>query len=91
MEDKIYRSIDVWRRKNSNCAIRYRCFEIIGEGKFYVQSADCHYFPTDHNQTKNHDNQFLELFLETSPDKRTEGYPTIKEAIEMHENEFENF
>ncbi len=91
IKDKCYRLIDVWRKKNDDCAVRYRCFEILGENIFFVQSTDYFFHPINDRHIKNLDKQLIELFLETPPDSRTEGYSTLQEAIDMHEREFEDF
>jgi hypothetical protein len=36
------------------------------------------------------DRQFLELLIEEVPEARAETYPTLEEAIRMHDREFAN-
>ena len=84
----IYRSIDIWKRKNGRYAIRYRCLELIGQNEFCVQSCDYYYYPVDENQIIQSDKQFIDLFVEIAPEDRTKFYPSLDEAIYAHENEF---
>ncbi len=88
LTDKLYKSIDVWRKHSNKCAIRYRCFQVVGEKKFCVQSADYFYYPIDKEQIENFESQFLQLFIDCLPDERTETYATLEEAIKKHEEEF---
>ncbi len=87
----LYREINVWKRLNQQCAVRYRCFEIIGGNRFCVQSADFFYYPIDYQQLKRSDEQFAELLIESDPDERAIAYSSIEEAIKRHEAEFEDF
>lgn len=86
---KKYRMIDVWERKGDNCAVRYRCFEVLGENKFGVQNTDFFYPETEYSHNLNLDSQFLELFLEIPPDERTEVFLSLEEAIKKHQEEFD--
>jgi hypothetical protein len=55
---------------------------------FCVQSADYFYIPVDEKQLSDSNKQFLELFIEESPDSRSQMFSTIEEAIESHLKEF---
>lgn len=90
MKKKIFKFFDVWERSEKDCAIRYRCFEVLGERKFGVQNTDYLRYPISEAQRIDFDNQFLELLIEVSPEKRTEVYPTIEEAIKKHKDDFED-
>jgi hypothetical protein len=81
--------IDVWERRGGNCAVRYRCFEVLGENKFGVQNADFFYPETEYKQGSDLDSQFLELFLDIPPDERTEVFSSLEEAIKKHQEEFD--
>lgn len=85
---KLYKVIDVWKKYSDKCAVRYWCFEILGESRYCVQSCDYFYYPVDKKQIQISDSQFVELFIESLPEDRTETYSTLDEAIRMHEKEF---
>lgn len=88
---KLYKSIDVWKVHEDNILIRYRCFEMLGEKKFCVQSADFFRLPIAEEQIHQLEKQAMELFLETLPDERSETFTSLEEAIEMHESDFVGF
>ena len=88
IDKKIYRLIDVWERNSDECAVRYRCFEVLGTNKYCVQSADFFSIPITDSQLFDFNEQFLELFLEAPPDKRAGVYSTLEEAIQKHKEEF---
>ena len=90
MKKKLFKFFDVWERSEKDYAIRYRCFEVLGEHKFGVQNADFLRHPISNAQQIDFDNQFLELLIEVSPEKRTEVYPTLEEAIKRHKDEFDD-
>lgn len=81
---KLYRSIDVWRRMPNGQLARYRCFELLSQGRYCVQSLD---FVSSEQQALL-DRQFVELLSETAPDERAASYPTLEEAIAAHDREF---
>ena len=81
MNSKLYKSIDVWERQGEDCAIRYRCFEILGESKFCVQSVDYYFLPFSEEQRLQLEKQFVELIIEQAPDDRSGFAPTLEEAI----------
>ena len=81
----LYEAIDVWRKQNDGTAIRYRCFKVLPEGGYCVQSAD--YFPTVNADLEK---QFIELFTEQEPDERSGIFSTLKEAITNFDQEFGN-
>ncbi|NEP63528.1 MAG: hypothetical protein F6K31_42635 [Symploca sp. SIO2G7] len=84
----MFKSIDIWKRIDSETAICYRCFQRLTDGQFCVQSADYYHLPLEDTQVKALDRQFLELFIEESPEQRSSLYPTLEEAIAMYEFEF---
>lgn len=88
MKSFLYRQIDVWKKTDNTCAIRFRCFENIETNMFCVQSADYFHIPVDEKQLSDSTKQFLELFIEESPDSRSKMFSTIEEAIESHLKEF---
>jgi len=81
----LYKTIDVWVRKDNRTVVRYRCFESLDSGRFSVQSAD---FYRDGKPSANLDNQFVELFTEQDPSKRSGEHASLKAAIDAHNREF---
>jgi len=88
MSDQI-RAFDVWKRKQSGEAVRYRCFEDLSIHKFCVQSADFYRLPLSNDHVEQLERQFLELLIEQSPFDRTSAFETIGEAIAAHDASFE--
>ncbi len=86
---KLYKSIDVWRKKDSNTLIRYSCFEVIPGKQFCVQSADFFNLPLSEDRVKNLEKNFFELLCEQEPDIRGGTYPSLEEAISRHDQEFQ--
>ena len=80
----IYRAIDVWQRRPDGQLVRYRCFQLLPDGGYCVQSAD---FP-DAEQNAFLDKQFLELLAESAPEERSKVHPSLEEAIAAHQAEF---
>jgi hypothetical protein len=84
-----YREISVWERRATGQLVRYRCLELLPEGGFCVQSAD--FYRPGHNwaeQDRMLTQQFIELLVEDSPERRSRTYTTLREAIERHQQEF---
>lgn len=86
---KLYRFFDVLEKNDSNSFIVYRCFEVLSENAFGVQSADYIYHPLSEDQLIDFRKQFETLFIETPPDERTKAYSSIEEAIKKHKEDFE--
>ncbi len=84
----MFKAIDIWKQLDLSTAIRYRCFERLSDGRFCVQSADYYTLPLREVQVKMLDQQFLELFLEVSPDQRSPLCTTLTEAIAMFDRDF---
>ena len=80
----MYESVDVWKRVDEQMLARYRCFRSLENNKYYVQSFDYYRVPFDAAQIAFLDNQFLELMVEESPDKRSDGFDSLDEAIEKY-------
>ena len=89
MNNAFYRQIDVWKKIDSSCVIRFRCFENLSTKLFCVQSSDYFHIPIDDKQLSYSDKQFLELLIEESPDTRSNSFSTVEEAISCHLKEFE--
>lgn len=84
----LYQAIDVWKRVSETELVRYRCFRNLATNKVSVQSADFYRLPLDTAQAANLEKQYLELLEEQEPDKRTESYDSIEEAIAAHDRDF---
>lgn len=84
----MFKAIDIWKKIDDVTAVRYRCFQRITDGQFCVQSADYYHLPANENQVRTLDRQFLELFIEESPDQRSSLHRTLEEAIAQYELEF---
>ncbi len=84
----MFKAITIWKRLDNTKALSYRCFQRLTDGMFCVQSADYYYFPIREEQVGMLERQFLELFLEESPDTRSSLYPTVEEAIASYDAEF---
>ncbi|KAM3093803.1 hypothetical protein ACKFKF_28630 [Phormidesmis sp. 146-12] len=84
----MFKAIDIWKRIDDTAAIRYRCFQRLTDQQFCVQSADYYYLSLNEKQIRTLDQQFLELFIEESPDQRSAFYSTIEEAIAQYDQDF---
>ena len=87
----MFKAIDVWKRLDDSTLVRYRCFQVLPENKYCVQSADFYRHPLDAKLISNLEKQYVELLFEEAPDTRAETYGTLEEAILRHEQDFEQF
>jgi hypothetical protein len=85
---KYYKVLDVWSRKNEKTVVRYRCFQLLPDGGYSVQSADHYHAPFADIRTEELDKQFLELLSEEAPEARSPLFPTVDEAIGAFVREF---
>jgi hypothetical protein len=88
MNFRICRRHDIWRRLSDRRAVRYVCFEALGDGLFSVQSADFFGFPVDARVLRYQEDQAIELFIETDPVERGSVFASLDEAIAAHDAEF---
>jgi hypothetical protein len=86
---KYYEALDVWSRKDEKTVVRYRCFRLLPDGGYSVQSADHYHGPFADIPARQLDKQFLELFLEEAPEIRSPLFTTLDEAIRAFVREFE--
>ena len=84
-----YKEINIWERHSDSEAVCYRCFEILPEGKYCVQSSDFFRKATSPKHLTQLERQFIELLIEEAPEKRSPVFPTLQEAIERHKLDFE--
>lgn len=87
---KYYKALDVWSRKNEKTVVRYRCFQLLPDGGYSVQSADHYHAPFLDTRAGQLDKQFLELLLTEAPEVRSPPFPTLDEAIRAFVREFED-
>lgn len=83
-----YEKIDVWKKVDDKCLIRFRCYKVLGKEKYYVQSSDYFYLPISSEKLMLFESQQLELFLDIEPNERTSSFASLEEAIDEHEKEF---
>jgi hypothetical protein len=83
-----YKAIDVWSRKDDGRIVRYRCFQLLPDGGYCVQSADYYHAPFGDARPAQHEKQFLELLLEEAPKVRSPLLPTLIEAIRAFDRDF---
>jgi hypothetical protein len=84
-----YKAIDVWSRRDEGTVVRYRCFQLLPDGGYSVQSADYYKAPFLDSRPAKHEKQFLELLLEEDPKVRSPLFRTLVEAIRAFDREFD--
>jgi len=80
----MYRAVEVWAHMSESQAVRFRCFQNLRTGMFSVQSSDFYALPVNPERFRQHEEQYLQLFIESPPDKRSSAFPTLEAAIEAH-------
>jgi hypothetical protein len=91
IENRLYKEVSVWKKIDDKTLLRYRCFQILPDEKYCVQSADFYSLPLDDAQTNYLSKQFIELLTEEDPETRAEGlYNSLQEAISAHDAGFQN-
>lgn len=53
MNTSLYRQFDVWKKIDEKVLAIFRCFEILENNMFCVQSADYFYYPFNDTQLSN--------------------------------------
>jgi hypothetical protein len=84
------RPFDIWRRKDTETLVRYRCFEHLETAGFCVQNADFYRAPVTDEYLWQLEKQYLELLLEEDPFSRSGSFASVEEAIEEHDASFED-
>jgi hypothetical protein len=84
----MFKAIDVWKRLADGSLARYRCFEVLPNHGYYVQSVDFYTEPLEVKRMQEFDVQFIELLLEAAPNCENETYQTLEEAIANHDADF---
>jgi hypothetical protein len=85
---KIYRQVDVWVRLEDQRIAVYRCFEVLPDRKYCVQSKDFFSVPVDLGAVRESEKRFFELLAEEAPEVRTGAFNALEEAIQNHDQEF---
>lgn len=86
--DRFFKEINIWKSVDERTVARYRCFEILPDGKFVVQSKDFIYEDSDKTYRENLETYFIEsLSSELFEEMIVEASSTIEEAIAKHEAE----
>jgi hypothetical protein len=85
-KDLLYKAFDVWQREGNRLRV-YRCFEILPDGGFAVQSCD--FVQPDQSPASFSQRNYFELLHEQAPDARSGAFATIEEAIAAHNRYFD--
>ena len=87
----MFKAVDVWKRLDNGGLARYRCFELLPDHRYCVQSVDFYNEPLNVKTVHELDQQFIELLLEAAPNSENETYGTLEEAIANHDLDFGQF
>jgi hypothetical protein len=87
-QPRLYIEVNVWKRIDQSRLLRYRCFHLLPENKYAVQSADFYNLPVDDKQIRYLDKQFIQLFCEEEPAVRSDLFESLEEAIAAHDRDF---
>ena len=88
--ERFFKEINIWKPLDDKRIIRYRCSEILPEGKFFVKASDCLYENSGKKDWDILESYFLESLFDGILDELAESASdTIEEAIAKHEAEFE--
>jgi hypothetical protein len=85
---RLYIEINVWKPIDENVLVRYRCFRILPDNKYVVQSADFYNLPLDDKQISYLSKQFSQLLCEEEPAIRSDMFDSLEEAIAAHDLDF---
>lgn len=91
IKDRFYKEINIWKPVDDRTVTRYRCFEIMPEGKFFVQSSDYIYEDSDEKYRESLDDYFFDsLSKENFEEMSKNASETLEEAIAKHEADFKD-
>ena len=85
---QLYIEVNVWKRVDGNRLLQYRCFHILPDNKYCVQSADLYSLPLTERQIRNLSEQFIQLLREEDPKVRADVFDSLEEAIAAHDRDF---
>jgi len=84
-EKKVFREINVWERFRGGGIAVYRCFEVLPDGKYCVQSRDRFEAPADEEVWRLSEGSFLKLLAGQTP--ALPLYDTLEEAVRRYERD----
>jgi hypothetical protein len=84
----LYRAIEIWKPISARKVIRYRCFELLTNGRYWVQGADVFTLPVSEAALMAAQQLTVEQFAKTitSPPRT---YASLDEAIFEYDFESE--
>lgn len=89
LKNILYSQINIWQRYSSKEARCYRIFKNLKDDTYAVQSVDAFHPPIDEKLFAQYNTQLLELFIEIDIAERETFYPTIEEAINKFNEDFD--
>ena len=87
----LLQAIDVWRRLDTGALVRYRCFLVLPNRGYFVQSADFYYpdKPNDDKKDKFLQNEFIDHLASRA--ELPDLYDNLEDAISKHDSDFKDF
>jgi hypothetical protein len=80
------RAVDVWERCADGTAIRYRCFELLGQSKFWVHTSEFYRREDDERVRRAFELDFVELFA-ANPTDSYQLFDSLSAAVKQHREE----
>jgi hypothetical protein len=90
---QLFKEVSVWRRLDDNTLLRYRCLQMLPEGRYFVRSSHFYRKPIswDSEQIKQAEFYFVDsMFGDALLEIPKESYATLEEAIARHDEDFGN-
>lgn len=87
---KLYRTVDVWVRIEAGRLARYRCFDVLQDDVYCVQSKDFFEPALSREQEERSERQFIELLAEEAPESREGAHPSLEAAIAANDADFDD-
>jgi hypothetical protein len=90
---QLFKEISVWKQIDDNTLLRYRCLQLLPDGRYCVKSSHFYHYPIKMNDelTVQAEFYFLDgMFQGGLVEAMKESFETIEEAIEKHEKDFDN-
>ncbi len=86
-----FQEFNVWKRIDDTSVMRYRCFRVLPDEGYYVQSADNFYYPLDQKQVIQLECSFVDSLFQDGLEaiSQNELRKTLEEAIAFFEEGFE--
>jgi hypothetical protein len=85
---RLYVDVNVWKKVDENRLLLYRCFHVLPDNKYCVQSADFYSLPLNEKQIRYLFEQFIQLLREEDPKVRAHLFDSLEEAIAAHDRDF---